>query len=93
MALTLSRSIGGTETGGMESVMTKKLLLALPFVLLPNVAFAEPGSGTDLYRVHREVEAMQRDGRWERLLAEGQANRWVAWLFTSTIRYQPAGGA
>ena len=55
--------------------MTKKLLLALPFVLLPNIAFAEPGSGTDLYRVNREVEAMQRDGRWERLLAEGQANR------------------
>jgi hypothetical protein len=57
--------------------MTKKLLLALPFVLLPNLAFAEPGSGTDLYRVNREVEAMQRDGRWERLLAEGQANRKV----------------
>jgi hypothetical protein len=55
--------------------MSKKLLLALPFVLLPNIAFAEPGSGTDLYRVNREVEAMQRDGRWERLFAEGQANR------------------
>jgi hypothetical protein len=62
----------------MESVMTKKLLLALPFVLLPTIGFAEPGSGTDLYRVDREVEAMQRDGRWERLLAEGQANRQAA---------------
>jgi hypothetical protein len=55
--------------------MTKKLLLTLPFALLPTIAFAEPGSGTDLYRVNREVEALQRDGRWERLLAEGQANR------------------
>jgi hypothetical protein len=25
--------------------------------------------------VQREVEAMQRDGRWEKLLAEGRANR------------------
>ena len=55
--------------------MIKKLLLAVPFVWLANVASSEPGSGTDLYRVQREVEAMQRDGRWERLLAEGQANR------------------
>jgi hypothetical protein len=60
--------------------MTKKLLLALPLVLLPSLAFAQrssggPGSGTDLTKVQREVEAMQRDGRWEKLLAEGRANR------------------
>ena len=45
--------------------MTKKLLLALPLVLLPSLAFAQrssggPGSGTDLTKVQREVEAMQR---------------------------------
>jgi hypothetical protein len=56
--------------------MTTKLLLALPLVLLPSLAVAEgPGSGTDLTKVRRDVEAMQRDGRWERLLAEGQANK------------------
>ena len=67
--------------------MTKKLLLALPFVLLPNIGFAEPGSGTDLYRVNREVEALQRDGRWYRLLAEGQSNRQAtSRRFQQTVR-------
>lgn len=42
--------------------------LALPIALFPTLAFAEPGSGTDLYRVLQQVEAMQRDGRWEQLL-------------------------
>ncbi len=56
--------------------MTKSVLFALPLILLPNLALAEgPGSGTDLPKVQREVEAMQRDGRWQKLMAEGQANK------------------
>jgi hypothetical protein len=56
--------------------MKKKLLLALPLMLLPSLAVAVgPGSGTDLPKVQREVEAMQRDGRWEKAIADGQANR------------------
>jgi hypothetical protein len=59
--------------------MTTKLLLALPLVLLPSLAVAQrgggPGSGTDLPKVLREVEAMQRDGRWAKAIADGQANR------------------
>jgi len=51
------------------------LLVALLLVVLPSIASAESGSGTDLYRVNREVEAMMRDGRWQRLLDEGQANK------------------
>ena len=50
-------------------------LIALLLVVLPSMASAEPGSGTDLYRLNREVEAMMRDGRWQRLLEEGQANK------------------
>jgi hypothetical protein len=60
----------------------RKIVLALaPLVLLTGPALAQsagdrgPGGGSDLYRVTREVEAMQRDGRWEKLLAEGAANR------------------
>jgi hypothetical protein len=61
--------------------MRKILLVLAPLVLLPGLALAQsagdrgPGAGTDLYKVRREVEAMQRDGRWEKLLAEGAANR------------------
>jgi hypothetical protein len=56
--------------------MKKKLLFALPLMLLPSLAVAVgPGSGTDLPKVQREVEAMQRDGRWEKAIADGQANR------------------
>jgi hypothetical protein len=56
--------------------MTKKILFALPLILLPSLAAAQSGPGSgDVPRVQREVEAMQRDGRWGRLLAEGQANR------------------
>lgn len=54
--------------------MSKALLVALSVVLLPEVAFAE-GSNSDRDRVRREVEAMQRDGRWERAMADGRANR------------------
>jgi hypothetical protein len=46
---------------------------------MPSVAFAQtatdPGEGTDLYRVNREVEAMTRDGRWQRLLDEASGVR------------------
>lgn len=60
--------------------MSKKLLVSLAFVLLPSIAFAQSsggvqGSGTDRDRVSREMERMQQDGSWERLRAEGQANR------------------
>jgi hypothetical protein len=43
-------------------------------MLLPNFALAE-NTGPAGDRVSREVEAMQRDGRWEQLLAEGRANK------------------
>jgi len=60
----------------MESGTMRNLLLVLSLVaLFPNLAAADPGSGTDLPKVQRETEAMQRDGRWEKLLAEGQANK------------------
>ena len=59
--------------------MIKTILSVLSFVFLPNVAFAQtatdPGEGTDLYRVNREVEAMTRDGRWQRLLDEANGVR------------------
>ncbi len=60
--------------------MSKRLILALPFLLLPNLALAQscgcgPGGGSDRDRVLSEALAMQRDGRWERLLAEQQANK------------------
>jgi hypothetical protein len=45
-----------------------KTFLALPLALFPTALAAEPGSGTDLYRVQAQVEAMQRDGRWQQLL-------------------------
>jgi hypothetical protein len=43
-------------------------------MLLPGLALAE-STGPAGDRVSREVEAMQRDGRWEQLLAEGRANK------------------
>ena len=59
--------------------MIKTILLVMAFVFLPSVAFAQtatdPGDGTDLYRVNREVEAMTRDGRWQRLLDEASGVR------------------
>jgi hypothetical protein len=59
----------------MENTMRKILIAALGFALLSGVALAEKGSGTDRDQVNREVEAMQRDGRWEQAIAEGQANK------------------
>ncbi|QRM35171.1 hypothetical protein [Microvirga sp. VF16] len=55
--------------------MFRKLLLTLPLLFLPGMALAEMGSKIDRDRVNREVEAMQRDGRWERAIAEGRANK------------------
>ncbi len=58
--------------------MTKTILVALSLAVLPSMASAQPGSGTDLHRVNRDVEAMMQDGRWQRLLEENQANRQAA---------------
>lgn len=55
--------------------MLKKLVLILLLLVLPGVALAEVGGGTDRDRVNQEVEPMMRDGRWERAIAEGRANR------------------
>ena len=49
-------------------------LLSIAVILLPSLALAE-STGPAGDRVSREVEAMQRDGRWEKLLAEGWANK------------------
>jgi hypothetical protein len=59
----------------MEINMFRKLLLTLPLLVLPGVALAEMGGDTDRERVRLEVEAMMRDGRWERAIAEGRANK------------------
>ena len=67
-----------SRASGADS-MIKTILLVMAFVFLPSVAFAQtamdPGEGTDLYRVNREVEAMTRDGRWRRLLDEANGVR------------------
>ena len=55
--------------------MFRKLLLTLPLLVLPGLAQAEMGGGTDRDRVNLQIEAMMRDGRWERAIAEGRANR------------------
>ncbi len=59
--------------------MSRILLIALSLVVFPSIAFAQstagPGSGTDLYRVQREWEAIMRDGRYQQLLQDGQANK------------------
>lgn len=74
--------------------MFRKLLLILALLVLPGIALAEMGSGTDRDRVNREVEAMQRDGRWERAIAEGRANRqaFEALRQTQERLRQPATG-
>ena len=79
----MSRRVGlhltwKSRASGADS-MIKMILLVMSFVFLPRVAFAQtatdPGDGTDLYRVNREVEAMTRDGRWQRLLDEANGVR------------------
>jgi len=54
--------------------MFRTLLLTLPILVLPGFALAE-NMGPAGDRITREVEAMMRDGRWERTIAEGRANR------------------
>ena len=54
---------------------TQRVLIALTLAALPSLAAAQPGSGTDLYRVQREWEQIMRDGRYQRLLEEGRANK------------------
>ena len=58
--------------------MTKTILFALSLAVLPSMASAQPGSGTDFHSVSREVDEMMRDGRWQRLLDESQASRQAA---------------
>jgi hypothetical protein len=60
----------------MEAVMSgmSGKLLSIAVILLPSLALAE-NTGPAGDHVTREVEAMQRDGRWEKLLAEGRANK------------------
>jgi hypothetical protein len=55
--------------------MFRKIVLTLPLLLLPSIALAEMGGKIDRDLVNREVEAMMRDGRWERAIAEGRANK------------------
>ena len=55
--------------------MSRQLLLTLLLLLLPGMALAKQGGKIDRDRVNREVEAMMRDGRWERAIAEGRANK------------------
>ena len=55
--------------------MLIRLLLTLPLLALSSMAHAEMGGRTDRDQVRIEIEAMQRDGRWERAIAEGRANR------------------
>jgi hypothetical protein len=54
--------------------MPKLLLAVLVLMVLPSSANAEPGGRGDLDWVRLEVEAMQRDGCWQQLIAEGRAN-------------------
>ena len=73
--LTLNRlALPATGSGLLESKMFRKLLLTLPLLVVPGLASAE-NMGPAGDRVTREVEAMQRDGRWERAIAEGRANK------------------
>ncbi|RDI58638.1 hypothetical protein [Microvirga subterranea] len=55
--------------------MRKILLVVLGLVSLSGPAMAEKGSGTDRDEVLRKVEAMQRNGSWEKAIAEGRANK------------------
>ncbi len=51
-----------------------RILLLTAMIMFPSLALAE-NTGPSGDRVSREVEAMQRDGRWEQLLAEGRRNK------------------
>jgi hypothetical protein len=84
------RVIRRTSRGGEVHPFIRSsfaLAAALWLGVLPSPASAEPGSGTDLYRINREVDAMMRDGRWQHLLNEGQANK------QAFDRLRPSGSA
>ncbi|PVE24211.1 hypothetical protein DC522_12110 [Microvirga sp. KLBC 81] len=74
--------------------MLGKLLLILPLLVLPDIALAKRGGGSDRDQVNRQIEAMMRDGRWERLIAEGRANKqaFEALLQAQDQLRQPATG-
>ncbi len=74
--------------------MLRKLLLILPLFVLPDIALAKQGSGTDRDQVSRQLDAMMRDGRWERLIAEGRANKqaFEAFLKAQGRSRQPTSG-
>jgi hypothetical protein len=80
--------------------MFRKLLLTLPLLVLPGFALAE-NMGPAGDRITREVEAMMRDGRWERTIAEGRANKQAfealrqaqARVSQPAIRYTTSDGA
>jgi hypothetical protein len=55
--------------------MTRKILLSMLFISVAGVAQAQPGSGSDIYRVMREEQAMRGDDRYQRLMDEARANK------------------
>ncbi len=55
--------------------MIRTASIAFLLTVLPSTVLAEPGGGTDLYRVNRQIEELMRDGRWQRLLEEAKASR------------------
>ena len=55
--------------------MTRKILLSVVFLTVAGAAQAQPGSGTDVWRVQRQEEAMRADGRYDRLMEEARANK------------------
>lgn len=61
--------------GFIENTMFRMLLLTLPLLIILGTALAEMGGGKDRDRVSQQVEAVRQDGRWERTVAEGRANR------------------
>jgi hypothetical protein len=56
----------------MENVVTKKLLLALPFVLLPSLASADPQ--LHIYEAMNMNFRMMRDGSMKKAISEGREN-------------------
>jgi hypothetical protein len=55
--------------------MTRKILLSVLFFSVAGVAQAQPGSGSDIYRVMRDEQSMQRDGRYQQLMNDARANK------------------
>ena len=55
--------------------MVRILVLLALAVSSPALAIEGQGSGSDINKVRRDMEAMQRDGRYQQLMEEGRANR------------------